>query len=266
MRRILSGLLPWVHYRKTCGASLDSRPLIRRRLGRLAALIVGCDAVTGWCARLLDLGYRGELEGILAKVFASEALKEAAIDIGIRTHGGRSFLTGHPVGDDLYDYLAPCIYEGENELLSLAFFRSLLKPQETANLFAPTASPVLTNFDNYAECAIEQLRESRAEIESLRESYRNELWHQQCQIHAISSRVQKQIVLLCVSYYGARQSREIVREAAEVLCRDLRRELTGQRPAKKDWQQIDQLGTAILDGSFPGVPEGPRESILMRYD
>ncbi len=266
MRRILSGLLPWIRFRKTCGASLQTRPLIRRRLGRLAALIVGCDAITGWCAKLLDLGYRGELEGIIAKVFASESLKEAAIDIGIRTHGGRSFLVGHPLGDDVYDYLAPCIYEGENELLSLAFFRSLLKPHETANLVAPTAPAVTTNFDAYAEFAIEQLRHSRAEIESLRQTYRNELWEQQCQIHAISSRIQKQIVLLCISHYGARQDRDIVRAAAEVLCRDLRRELSGERPSDQDWQMIDRLGTAILDGGFPGVPEGPIESILMRYD
>src|SRR5262249_59868771 len=30
-------------------------------------------------------------------------------------------------GDHLYDFLAPCIYEGEGEMLGLAFFKSLVK-------------------------------------------------------------------------------------------------------------------------------------------
>ena len=127
MRRILAGLLPWVRFRVTYGQPLSSRELICRRLGRLAALIVGCDALAAWCSHLLDSGYRCEMEGIVAKVFASDALREAAVEIGMRTHGGRCLLQGHSLGDDIYDYLAPCIYEGESELLSLAFVRSLLR-------------------------------------------------------------------------------------------------------------------------------------------
>ena len=45
----------------------------------------------------------------------------------MKTHGGRSFLHGHPLGDNLHDLLAPCIYEGEGDMLNLAFFKSLVK-------------------------------------------------------------------------------------------------------------------------------------------
>jgi hypothetical protein len=45
----------------------------------------------------------------------------------MKTHGGRSFLKGHLIGDNLYDFLAPCIYEGEGEVLGMAFFKSLVK-------------------------------------------------------------------------------------------------------------------------------------------
>jgi hypothetical protein len=45
----------------------------------------------------------------------------------MKTHGGRSFLRGHLFGDNVYDYLAPCIYEGEGEMLGMAFFKSLVK-------------------------------------------------------------------------------------------------------------------------------------------
>src|SRR5262249_10854612 len=62
-----------------------------------------------------------------AKIFGSEAQKEAAVELFMKTHGGRSFLKGHLFGDNVYDFLAPCIYEGEGEILGMAFFRSLVK-------------------------------------------------------------------------------------------------------------------------------------------
>ena len=43
------------------------------------------------------------------------------------TRGGRSFLHGHLFGDNVHEYLAPCIYEGEGEMLGMAFFKSLVE-------------------------------------------------------------------------------------------------------------------------------------------
>jgi hypothetical protein len=45
----------------------------------------------------------------------------------MKTHGGRAFLHGHLLGDHIHEYLAPCIYEGEGEMLGLGFFKSLIK-------------------------------------------------------------------------------------------------------------------------------------------
>ena len=67
------------------------------------------------------------MECIIAKIFGSEAQKEAAIELFMKTHGGRSFLHGHLFGDNVHEYLAPCIYEGEGEMLGMAFFKSLVK-------------------------------------------------------------------------------------------------------------------------------------------
>lgn len=127
MRLMLASILPWARFRRTYGAPIATRELVRRRIAHLAGSIVACDALTLWCASLLDEGYRSELECIVAKVFASEAQKEAAVEILMKTHGGRSFLHGHLFGDNLHDFLAPCIYEGEGEMLNLAFFKSLVK-------------------------------------------------------------------------------------------------------------------------------------------
>ena len=54
----------------------------------------------------------------------------------MKTHGGRSFLHGHMFGDNVHEYLAPCIYEGEGEMLSMAFFKSLVK-QHGVQFFEP---------------------------------------------------------------------------------------------------------------------------------
>jgi alkylation response protein AidB-like acyl-CoA dehydrogenase len=131
MRGMLANILPWARYRNTYGATIDTRELVQRRVGRMAGLIVAADALTDWCGWLLDEGYRGEMECIVAKIFGSESQKEAAIELFMKTHGGRSFLEGHLFGDNVHDFLAPCIYEGEGEMLGMAFFKSLVKVHGT---------------------------------------------------------------------------------------------------------------------------------------
>ena len=127
MRIMLAGMIPWANFRQTYGQPIARRELVRRRMGQLAGLITGCDALVAWCSTLIDRGYRGEMECIVAKIFGTEAQKHAAIELFMKTHGGRSFLHGHPFGDNVHEYLAPCIYEGEGEMLAMGFFKSLVK-------------------------------------------------------------------------------------------------------------------------------------------
>jgi alkylation response protein AidB-like acyl-CoA dehydrogenase len=127
MRLMMASMIPWARFRVTYSAPIGSRELVQRRLGQLAGLIMACDALVAWCAGLIDQGYRGEMECVIAKIFGSEAQKRAAIELTMKTHGGRSFLHGHLFGDNVHEYLAPCIYEGEGEMLGMAFFKSLVK-------------------------------------------------------------------------------------------------------------------------------------------
>lgn len=127
MRTMLASILPWAKFRETYGQPIANRELVQRRVGHMAGLIVGCDALVQWCGGLIDQGYRGEMECIIAKIFGSEAQKEAAIELFMKTHGGRSFIRGHLFGDNVHEFLAPCIYEGEGEMLGMAFFKSLVK-------------------------------------------------------------------------------------------------------------------------------------------
>ncbi len=127
MRMMLANMLPWASFRETYGKAIETRELVKRRIARAAALIAGSDALVAWGSWLLDQGFRGELECIIAKIFGSEAEKECAIELFMKTHGGRSFVQGHLFGDNVHDFLAPCIYEGEGEMLGMAFFKSLAK-------------------------------------------------------------------------------------------------------------------------------------------
>lgn len=141
MRSLLANMIPWAKFRITYTKEIGERELVQRRLGELAGLIIGADALATWCSWLLDEGYRGEMECIIAKRFGSESLKEAAVEYFMKTHGGRSFLHGHMFGDNIHDFLAPCIYEGEGEMLSLAFFKGLTK-EHGENCFLPIAEKV----------------------------------------------------------------------------------------------------------------------------
>jgi len=127
MRGMLGSMIPWAQYRVTYAEKISKRELVRRRIAKLAGMIVASDSLVHWCSDLIDQGYRGEMECIVAKIFGSEFQKEAAIELFMKTHGGRSFLHGHLLGDNVHEFLAPCIYEGEGEMLGMAFFKSLVK-------------------------------------------------------------------------------------------------------------------------------------------
>jgi alkylation response protein AidB-like acyl-CoA dehydrogenase len=312
MRLMLANLLPWAAFRRTYGAPIDSRELVRRRIGRMAALIVGCDALTDWCSWLLDQGFRGELECIVAKVFGSEAQKEAAIELFMKTHGGRSFLHGHVFGEIVYDNLAPCIYEGEGEILGLSFFKSLIKehgqtyfepigraiqaagikrpnPLNPAHAWAlrkailpyakwrigefltpggrrdlpvPGLAPRLAA---HAEFAADELRRSRIEISKVLAKHQLRLADRQCRIAELSQRVQDLVVMLVTSLWAGRQSNAVTQNAAEILCEDLTRRLTGRRPSDAYFRAITKLGETIASGGFEALVGVAADEILMPY-
>ncbi|OWK47298.1 acyl-CoA dehydrogenase family protein [Fimbriiglobus ruber] len=310
MRQMLADMVPWAQFRRTYGAPIANRELVRRRLGRLAGLIVGCDALVEWCAGLLDQGYRGEMECIVAKIFGSEAQKEAAIELHMKTHGGRAFLRGHVFGDNVHEFLAPCIYEGEGEVLGMAFFKSLVK-QHGRTYFEPIGKIMeesgvrKPNFANpahawafrkplmayakwlvgnklrsahhsawpdmpkdlrgHAEFAAHGLAKAAGEISSVMTKHQLKLADRQCRMAELSSRVQSLVVVLCTSLYASRQTDDIVRRAADCLCRELTRQLTGARPSDQDLRALTDLGAAIADGPCSltaGIEPAP---VMMPY-
>jgi alkylation response protein AidB-like acyl-CoA dehydrogenase len=273
MRRLLASMVAWSQERITYGQPLVTRELVLRRIGRLAALIVGCDALTCWSATLLDHGYRGELEGIVTKVFASDALREAAVELALKTHGGRSFLKGHPVGDYLHDYLATSIYEGESELLSLALIRTLMKPTSKpgvdsaavgssrgahsrgahsrgAHSSGAHSSGAHSSSIRSASPQLAELRLLGEELRAAQHQQGVQLAARQCWLAELSGRIQRLIVQLVVQQYRAEQSDDRVRQAAIVLMDDLQRQLRGHRPSEDEYQRVVELGRQVSERGF----------------
>ncbi len=308
---MMASMIPWAKYRKTYGAPIATRELVQRRLGRIAGLITACDAMVQWGGGLIDEGFRGEMECVIAKVFGSEAQKEASIELLMKTHGGRSFLHGHVFGDNVHEYLAPCIYEGEGEMLSMAFFKSLVK-QHGVQFFEPVGKalqaakikkPNMANpahlwalkgviapyakwlagqylkpkpravlpqmpeaLREHADFAASFLQSSPREISGTMSKHQLGLADRQCRMSELSQRLQDAVTILCTALYAAQQSDEVVRQAADVACQDLRRKITGQRPSDRYFRTITKLGAAIADGGFKSIAGLDAGEIMMKYD
>ena len=310
MRLMMASMIPWAQFRATYGEPIARRELVRRRLARLAGLIVACDSLVAWCSTLLDQGYRGEMECIIAKIFGSESQKEAAIELFMKTHGGRSFLHGHLFGDHVHEYLAPCIYEGEGEMLGMALFKSLIK-QHGTQYFEPVGKLLVANqmksfsplnpmhvwklrralvpygvwwtseffarkwrtelgpmsdpLREHAIFAIRGLQAMPRQISAAMRKHQLKLADRQCRMSELSARVQKLVVILCTSLYAARQNDEVVRAAADVMCQDLARELTGERPTDRYYRAVTNLGEQIAAGKFASIAGLKPDEILMPY-
>jgi alkylation response protein AidB-like acyl-CoA dehydrogenase len=310
MRWMLAEMLPWAAYRSTYGLAIDHRELVRRRIARMAGLIVGCDALTQWCAGLLDQGYRGEMECIIAKIFGSEAQKEAAIELFMKTHGGRSFLHGHLFGDNVHEFLAPCIYEGEGEMLGMAFFKSLVKdhgkrffepigrklhelkvrkpnplnPKHAWALKGPlsayaawysgrrlsgshwTALPDMpSRLRDHAAFGQKALSKSAFKISGTMRHHQLKLADRQCRMSALSAHLQDAITIVVTSLYAADSHDHVTQQAADILCSELKRKMTGSAATDTDFRRMTELGETIANQGWSELQDVAPGDIMMPY-
>jgi alkylation response protein AidB-like acyl-CoA dehydrogenase len=311
MKAMLASMMPWVHFRETYGCTIDKRELIKRRVARTAGLIAGAEALVSWASSLLDQGYRGELECILTKIFGSESQKEVAIEYCMKTHGGRSFLHGHLFGDNVHEFLAPCIYEGEGEILGMAFFKSLAKEHGVkyfepigkalakhkiktlepwnpmhlwllrnelstypfwylGKLFAgadkqtiPGLSPVL---QDHVDFALSMLEDAPRELSSNMVKHQLKLADRQCLIAEMSQRIQDTIVMLVTVLWANQQDNEVIKASADILCQDIRRKLTGERPTNDYYRACSKLADMIYEQGYPGMNDIDVGGVLFPYD
>src|SRR5262249_32936883 len=95
---------------------------------------------------------------------------------------------------------------------------------------------------SHADFAAHALQRSAGEISATMRKHQLKLADRQCRMAELSARIQSFVVILCTSLYASRQRDELVRKAAEVLCRDLTRQLTGARVSDRDLRNLTELG------------------------
>ena len=117
----------------------------------------------------------------------------------------------------------------------------------------------------HAEFAADFLAGSPLEISGTMRKHQLKLADRQCRMSELSSRLQDAVTILCTSLYASRQQDEMLQDAADVLCHDLRRKLTGARTSDRYFRAVTQLGEKIADGGFPGLAGVKPDEILMPY-
>lgn len=304
MRLLLKSMLPWVVFRETYGDEIGKRELVQRRVARLASLIVGADALVNWGSSLLDEGYRGELECIVAKIFGADALAETATNLALKTHGGRTFLHGHVIGDNIHDFLAPSIYEGENEMLGMALFKGLVKdhgmkymaPFATVKGFNPmnpahlwklkgaclrlgfyTVRAMFSRFDSqnikglnpklskHAKFVLKSFRKLMRETHFAMLTHQLKLADRQQRMIELSGDVQKTVVILAVCMHASELGDEATVLAADVLSRELSRQIKGGRASDADFRVNVKLAKLVADGKFKQIEAAADSPILRSY-
>ncbi len=310
MKVMLGNLMPWIHFRQTYGQTIDRRELVKRRVAQTASLIAGSEALVAWGSWLLDKGYRGELECIIAKIFGSEGQKQVAIEYFMKTHGGRSFLQGHLFGDNVHEFLAPCIYEGEGEMLGMAFFKSLAKAHgvkyfepigkalekhkiKRLNPFNPLHGWALRNqlipyafwymgkalapadkqklaglnpiLQEHVDFALAMLGEAPFELSENMVKHQLKLADRQCRIADLSQSVQDIVVILVTAIWANNSGNKVLQASADILCQDLTRKITGEKPSDKYFRRTGEVADLIMSEGYPGLDEIDKASILFSY-
>lgn len=101
--------------REAFGGRLSDLPGLQLKLGRMAALIAGGGALVERAATLRDSGTSTQVEGALAKAFATESAIEVIYE-SQQIHGGRGVIVGQEI-EMLSRAVRPTtIYEGASEV------------------------------------------------------------------------------------------------------------------------------------------------------
>ena len=65
----------------------------------------------------------------------------------------------------------------------------------------------------------------------------------QCRMAELSQRVQDTVTMLVTALWAHQQKNEVAVAAADILCQDLRRKLTGERPSDRYFRDVGRWPT-----------------------
>ena len=121
----LDDAIAYAKERETFGKPIAHHQAISFKLAEMATKVHAARLVTYDAAGKYDRGERIDLDAGMAKLFASEAAFEVAMD-AVRIHGGNGFTTEYRVERYLRDTPLMIIGEGTNEIQKMVIARKLL--------------------------------------------------------------------------------------------------------------------------------------------
>ncbi len=122
----LDDAIAYAQERETFGRPIAKHQAIAFKLAEMATKVHAARLVTYDAARKFDAGERIDLDAGMAKLFASEAAFEVAMD-AVRIHGGNGFTTEYRVERYLRDTPLMIIGEGTSEIQKMVIARKLLE-------------------------------------------------------------------------------------------------------------------------------------------
>ena len=119
---------------------------------------------------------------------------------------------------------------------------------------------------DHVDFALDRFGRYATEISGTMSKHQLKLADRQCRMAELSQRVQDTVVLLVTALWGNQQKSEAAVAAADILCQDLRRKLTGERASDAYFRDVGRLADIIISGGFEALAGIPQEEILMRYE
>jgi hypothetical protein len=141
---------------------------------------------------------------------------------------------------------------------------------KVGQVFAPRDRQHVPGMDKrlaeHVDFALANFGRLRGEVAGAMEKYQLKLADRQCRMAELSQRIQDNVVVLVTAQWGHRQGNEASIAAADMLCQDLRRKLTGERLNDRYFRDASKLADVILSGGFESIAGVPREEIMMKYE
>jgi hypothetical protein len=113
---------------------------------------------------------------------------------------------------------------------------------------------------------LEQIQRFPLELSGAMSKHQLQLADRQCRMAELSQRVQDTVVILVTMLWAHQQGNAVTIQAADLLCQDLRRKLTGERPSDNYFSDVGQLADRVISGEFAELTDVPLSEIMMSYE
>jgi hypothetical protein len=118
----------------------------------------------------------------------------------------------------------------------------------------------------HVDFARESFARLRGEISATMVKHQVKLADRQCRMTELSQRTQDTVTMLVTALWAQQQQNETSVAAADILCQDLRRKLTGDRPSEQYFRDVGRLADQILAGGYEALTGVQRAEILRPYE